>query len=146
MRHRYYVEHILLPFMFLGLWGRRVMLDIDGKKEGYLIDLYTERKKGRAMGCPYPAEKFAVTQVEEGQCRMVRIGLPEPEMETLCYRLYLCSDNRLRRRRYFTVEKVEGGGALLCEWRRAEHILYGFVPNLELEEVQMVLDLYNHLR
>ena len=66
--------------------------------------------------------------------RLILLGLPSPECEPLCYRVYFLFNRDFTKKAYFTIEKGMTGG-FLCQWNELGlHINIGKINHPELEQ------------
>ena len=117
------------------------LLASEGK---FLYDVMSELCGESQVENIYTPEMYKVSacKLEDGTS-IVKLYMPEPESEPLCYRIYLVLDELLEKANSFTVERgALEGQIFLCGWdENGGHSNFGVLPNVEKEEWERILKL-----
>lgn len=129
---RYMYEHRILPQWFFEGGQRFVEMLIRDKTVLFRIIDDIFQKEG--VKNPYTTEQFAVETAKiTEEIAMVKILLPEPEEEPLCYCCYLFFDQGFEKPGFFSIEKGnnivnknEAMEPFVCAWTaEGGHVNHG---------------------
>lgn len=138
---RYYFEHRLLPDCFYKYKEKFIMalLTSEGK---FLYDIMSDLCRESQEENIYSLEMYKVSacKLEDGT-RIVKLDMPKPESEPLCYRIYLVFDESFEKADYLTAERgIMEEQIFLCGWdENGEHFNFG--DTTEKEEWERILEL-----
>lgn len=126
---RYYFEHRLLPNWFY----EKTEVLIERLEEGGEHFLYGGmsvlcEESGAVM--KYTREQYKIYRCNiEKEYTMIRIEMPRPEGEPMCYEVYLVFSDDYQSKKYFTVEMGSSvQERFLCSWdQNQSHCNYGVV-------------------
>ena len=122
---RYYFEHNALPRYFYD--DPANLMQVLGERGMY--GLWAAFADENGVAYPYTDGDFGVRRYDLANgAAMLQIELPEPEANTLCYRLYMLYGADTGDAGYYTVEydNLLGDAAFLCGWTRDhDHVNYG---------------------
>ncbi len=124
-RARYQFEHSILPRYFYE--DPQNMLDTIGRVGVYALWQSIATENG--IDPTYPAGDYVERWYTAGDGAVLLQALqPQPDDNTLCYRIYFVYDAAAGNAGYYTVEydNLLGEAAFLCGWSQAhEHVNYG---------------------
>ena len=122
---RYHYEHSALPRYFYD--DPENMLSV--LETAGVYRLWTSLADENGVDYPYQPEDYVEHwYTGEDGATILQIEMPEPEADTLCYRVYLVYNPNTGDAGYYTVEYdgMLGDAAFLCGWSQAhEHTNYG---------------------
>jgi len=115
---RYVFEHRLLPQLFFENNAQFVGMVL--KDKAVLFRIIDDIFQKEDVENPYTEEQFDIetAKIAEG-VMMMKIILPEPEDEPLCYCCYLFFDNNFEKLSFFCIEKGNEIGQMypfVCSW------------------------------
>lgn len=147
-RIRYFFEHDILRNMFYACSRPAAALflkNILEKGGDYIWELMAEWCKDFGEETKDKKRQYKVsTRCYEG-CSMIRIDMPKPERELLCYQVYLVFSRDFRRRGYFTVERGASSEVrFLCSWMRKTdvHCNYGYCSSDASEIEKRIVEIF----
>ncbi len=130
-RSRYYFEHSVLPDLFYGGdTGEKIVGGLLKEGDSFLWNVMSGWCREAETGIGDTKEQYKVSICKQNkEYSMIRIDMPKPQRELLCYQVYLVFSSDLRHRRYFTVERGASAEVrFLCSWKPGEaggHCNYG---------------------
>lgn len=128
-KSRYYFEHSVLRNWFYGDdTGEELIRGL--LKEGGSFPWDAMSRPGTADGIRDTKEQYRVSTCKHGDgYSIIRIDMPKPQRELLCFQVYLAFSSDFRQKEYFTVERgVSPETRFLCSWEPGEaggHCNYG---------------------
>ena len=141
---RYYMEHRMRPHLFFTGPSRLVSVLAVGKGE-FLFNIMNDICENNQVKNVYAPKDFEVSigKAEEG-LGIIKLRMPEPLWEPLCYRIYLIFDEPYKKLGYFTVERgAAAGEVFLCCWNtESSHMSFGTEELSEEEEAEKCVRLY----
>lgn len=145
---RYTLEHRMLPGWFYRE-GQR-LAELLRERPLFVYEVLCDLLQKEGLENPYQAETcetefIPVHSQGDEDITVLKLTLPEPEEEPLCYRIYMVYNSGFTHTEYYTVEKGNGPTAddrnFFCGWSpKQAHLNYGGC--LPEEELQRALDLY----
>lgn len=130
-KSRYYFEHCELRNWFYGDGtGEELIRGLLKEGGSFLWDAMSRLGKDTADGIRETKEQYRVSVCKHGDGdSIIRIDMPKPQRELLCYQVYLAFSSDFRHRGYFTVERgASAETRFLCSWEPGEdggHCNYG---------------------
>lgn len=145
----YYTQHKWLPHFFYGATAP-LMKEIQEQKGQLFVDLFCAMHKDETdYHCPITATDFEITSYINGTQTIIQIIMPEPLGSMYCRSVYLCYDESIKEKSYFTVEQNSSGEYYICSWlNNGAHIIYEEAPHSyhdELTHIQKNLEYDFHL-
>ena len=141
---RYYLEHRMLPHLFFTGPSRLISVLAVGKG-GFLFNIMNDICENNQIKNTYALKDFSV-QIDAPQedLRMIRIHMPEPLWEPLCYRIYLSYNETYEKLGYFTAERGSNSEEIfLCCWNtESSHLSFGTEELTPEEEAAKCIRLY----
>lgn len=147
----YELEHHLIPESFFGKSCHDFIGAILNEKGNFFVDVLNWLNQDVPnYTCPFSPAQFKVRPFKTATGHevypyfyMVQLTMPDPDVSPLCKRVYICHDEMLGNRSYYTVELTTDGNWMLCGWNsRGMHLNYGDCPDDEELEIQQIEDLY----
>ncbi len=144
---RYQLEHRMLPGWFYGEGAR--LIGVLEQDQAFLYKVMNRLLEQEGIANPYRAEQFQATFVSVNESVMaLRLTLPEPEDEPLCYELVMIFDRNYTRTGFYTIEKGSGVGVermFLCGWDRDwSHQNYGSCAPDREQAFRRILEIYQN--
>lgn len=144
---RYRIEQEVLPAALYNE-GPRLMAALMCSAGKCMVDCFRNaEQEEQGYVCPYSEKDFSVySQVynkEKASVLIMRIGMPEPDLEPLSRAIYLCYGNKAGYELYLTSELSGKAAFSLCgRLHNGNHIMFGKVPNKPSREMEMAAELY----
>jgi len=128
---RYQFEHRMLPRYFYD----RPESVLNGVKEVGVYWLWESVSTENGIAPTYPAEDYVEHWYSSDDDTIIlQVEMPEPDADTLCYRVYFVYNAETGNTGYYTVEynNFLGETSFLCGWTRThEHVNYGGLALLD---------------
>lgn len=122
---RYTFEYRLMPDLFYE--QPKMLMGVLAEDAENFYKTWKAVCKEHQIEDPYKKEDFSVTAFQVSKdVKGFEVTLPEPEESPLCCAFYFICHKDNKKCAYYTVEKIEQGGAYFCSWRKeGGHINYG---------------------
>lgn len=124
---RYHFEHELLPEWFYGA-RKDELQKIRKRGTSFIWSMWNIVCEERGVKLEGTKNPFKVSKCTIGDNRtMIRVDMPTPGRQPLCFRVFLVWSDDFERRGYFTVERgASYKERFLCSWREERvHCNYG---------------------
>lgn len=126
-RVRYYFEHELLPHLLYS--DTKQMVEYLLEDKGVVLwSVMSDACKENHFIMPYQVEQYKVHHHKVSEdCSIIRIVMPEPTIELLCFEIYFVYDSACGKGTYFTIERgARSKDRFLCAWNsEGRHLNYG---------------------
>ena len=124
---RYHFEHELLPEWFYGA-GKDELQKIRNRDTSFIWSMWRLLYEERGLKLEGTKNPFKASKCTIGDNRtIIRIDMPTPCRQPLCFHVFLVWSDDFERRGYFTVERgASNKEKFLCSWREGRaHGNYG---------------------
>ncbi len=137
---RYYIEQEFMRDFFFE--RPKAFLYTALEEEMGINGIWESCFKEKELEYPYQEEDFKVTVVKvKDNISFMRLDLPQPEAQPLCYRVYFFFDPLCRQLSYYLLECGERWGkGYLGEWHRHLRFNFGEVGNVMNEKTVLAFE------